>query len=95
MIRVQGRPAGPEVIRVPGGRPVAMVLAAMGLVTTSITIVLSVLPSEDEPNKPLAVIKVVGMTLVLLAAGILIYALGKRRQARNLMAQGAITEPVR
>jgi len=93
MIRVQGRPAGPDVIRVPGGRRVAILLAVLGLITTSITICLSVLPSDDEPNKPLAVIKVVGMTFVLLAAGIVIYSLGKRRQARSLAARAAIAIP--
>jgi amino acid transporter len=92
MIRLQKEPAGPDVIRVPGGKRVAVPLAILGLITTSITICLSVLPSDDEPNKPLAVIKVVGMTLLLLAAGVVIYVLGKRRQARNLIALSAIAE---
>jgi amino acid transporter len=81
MIRVQKRPAGADVIRVPGGRKAAIPLAILGLITTSITICLSVLPNDDEPNKPLAVIKIVGMTIVLLTAGVIVYALGKRRQA--------------
>jgi amino acid transporter len=93
MIRVQKHPAGPDVIRVPGGRRVAIGLAILGLITTSITICLSVLPSDDEPNKPLAVIKVVGMTVVLLAAGVLIYVLGKRRQARNPSSRAALITP--
>jgi amino acid transporter len=83
MIRLQREPADADVIRVPGGRKVAVLLATLGLITTSITICLSVLPSDDEPNKPLAITKVVGMTIVLLAAGVIIYAIGKRRQARN------------
>jgi amino acid transporter len=82
MIRVQRLPAGPDVIRVPGGRRVAIPLAVVGLITTSITICLSVLPSENESNKTLAVVKVVGLTLVLLAAGTMLYVLGKRRQRR-------------
>ncbi len=89
MIRVQEQPAGPDVIRVPGGSKVAIPLAIVGLITTSITICLSVLPSEDEPNKTLAVTKIVGMTLVLLAAGAIVYALGK--PGRRLRARaGAI-----
>jgi glutamate:GABA antiporter len=91
MIRVQREPAGPDVVRVPGGKRVAIPLAVLGLITTSITICLSVLPSDDEPNKPLAVIKVVGMTFVLLAAGVVIYALGKRRQARGRRAETILT----
>ena len=93
MIRLQKEPAGPAVIRVPGGKRVAIPLAILGLITTSITICLSVLPSDDEPNKPLAVIKVLGMTFVLLAGGVVIYVLGKRRQARNVNSHTAIADP--
>jgi amino acid transporter len=93
MIRVQKKPAGPDVVRVPGGRRVAILLAILGLMTTSITICLSVLPSDDEPNKPLSIIKVVGMTIVLLAAGVVVYALGKRRKAHCLTTQAAIANP--
>jgi glutamate:GABA antiporter len=82
MIRVQKYPTAPGVIRVPGGKRAAIPLAILGLITTTITICLSVLPSEDEPNKPLAVIKIVGMTVVLLVAGVIVFALGKRRQAQ-------------
>jgi amino acid transporter len=93
MICLQKEPAGAEVIRVPGGRAVAIALATMGLITTSITICLSVVPSDDEPNKKLAVVKVVGMTIVLLVVGVLNYAVGKRRQARNLNAGTAVANP--
>jgi glutamate:GABA antiporter len=93
MIRVQNKPASADVIRVPGGKRVAIPLAVLGLITTGITICLSVLPSDDEPNKTLAVVKVVGMTFVLLAGGVVIYALGKRRQARSLNPQPVIAEP--
>jgi amino acid transporter len=92
MIRVQKVPAGPDVVRVPGGKRVAIPLAILGLITTSITICLSVLPSDDEPNKPLAVIKIVGMTFVLLAAGVVIYVIGKRRQAQNMIAPTVIAD---
>jgi len=93
MICVQKQPAGPEVIRVPGGKRVAIPLAMLGLITTSITICLSVLPSENETNKSLAVVKVVGMTVVLLGAGVAIYAVGKRRQARILAAHTTTDNP--
>jgi glutamate:GABA antiporter len=93
MIRLQREPAGADVIRVPGGKYAAIPLAILGLITTSITICLSVLPSDDEPNKPLAVIKIVGMTFVLLAGGVVIYVLGKRRQLRILNMRMAVPEP--
>ncbi|MGH7528503.1 MAG: APC family permease, partial [Gemmatimonadales bacterium] len=81
MIRLQWEPAGPEVIRVPGGRPVAIAMAALGFATTTITIGLALIPADDDPNKPLAVIKVVGLTLLLVATGAAVYFMGKRRRA--------------
>jgi amino acid transporter len=80
MIRLQREPAGPGVIRVPGGRPVATSLASLGFVVTSGAIVLALIPSEDEPNKLLAVIKVAGLTLTLVAIGALLYIYGARRR---------------
>jgi amino acid transporter len=79
MIRLQGEPAGPEVIRVPGGRRAAVGLATLGLVTTVGSMGLALIPAEDDPNKPLAVIKIVGLTLLLVAAGALVYAVGRRK----------------
>ena len=80
MIRLQREPAGQDVIRVPGGRPAATSLAALGLAVTSITIVLALIPAEDEPNKPLAVLKVAGLTLLLVGIGALVYIHGARRR---------------
>ncbi len=79
MIVLQREPAGPDAIRVPGGRPVAIVLASLGFVVTSVSIVLACVPADDDPNKVLAVVKVVGASAVLLAVGAAIYAVGKRR----------------
>jgi amino acid transporter len=80
MIRLQREPAGPSVIRVPGGRPVATSVASLGFIVTSGAIVLALIPSEDEPNKLLAVVKVAGMTLTLVAIGALLYIYGARRR---------------
>jgi amino acid transporter len=79
MIKLQREPAGPDVIRVPGGKPVAILVAIVGLLTTSLTIVLSLIPQPDEPNKPLAVLKIVGGTAALVLVGVWIYIAGKRR----------------
>ena len=80
MIRLQSEPAGPWAFRVPGGRPVATGLAALGFATTLGSIGLALVPAEDEPNKLLAVMKVAGLTLLLVAAGTLVYILGRRRK---------------
>ena len=82
MIRLQERAAGPEVRRVPGGRPVAILLASVGLASTSLTIVLSAIPAQDEPHKLLSVIKVAGGALVLIGAGVAVFAL-ERAKARR------------
>jgi amino acid transporter len=83
MIRLQNRPVGPEVRRVPGGKPVAIVLAAIGLVSTALTIVLSVVPPEEEPNKTLAAAKIVGGTGVLVAAGLAVFLFSRWRTSRK------------
>jgi len=73
MFKLQSEPAGPDVIRVPGGKPVARLVAIVGFVTTSITIAISLLPPPDEPNKLLAVIKVVGLCGLLVLVGVAIF----------------------
>jgi glutamate:GABA antiporter len=79
MIVVQREPAGPEVMRVPGGRPIAVALAALGFTVTAISIVLACVPADEEPNKMLAIVKVVGSSMVLVGIGVLVYVLGRRR----------------
>jgi glutamate:GABA antiporter len=79
MIVLQREPAGPEVMRVPGGAPVAIALAIVGFAVTALSIVLACVPPDDEPNKMLAVVKVVGAMLALVAIGVVVYLSGRRR----------------
>ncbi len=79
MFRLQAEPAGPEVIRVPGGPAVARVLAALGFLVSLAAIVLACVPADEEANKVLAVVKVVGSSASLVAIGAMIYFVGKRR----------------
>ena len=80
-IRVQRDPAGPDVMRVPGGRPAAILLGVLGFLTTAVAIVLSLFPPEYEPHKGVAVAKVVGLTLVNVGSGVAVYVWGRRRRA--------------
>ena len=73
MFKLQSVPAGPEMIRVPGGRPIARLVATVGFLTTVFTIALALLPSPDEPNKPLAVLKIVGLSAILVLMGVAIF----------------------
>ncbi|HSZ17047.1 MAG TPA: APC family permease [Terracidiphilus sp.] len=88
MIRLQSKPAGPEVRRVPGGRPVAIGLAALGLLSTAATIVLCTIPGEDEPNKLQAVAKVLGGTAVLIGIGVAVFVAERRKARRHALSLG-------
>jgi amino acid transporter len=79
MIRLQSRSAAPEVRRVPGGKSVAILLASVGLASTAITIVLSVIPGADETNKPLAIAKVIGSMALLAGLGVGVFLFSKYR----------------
>lgn len=79
LIKVQNEPAAAAVRRVPGGPPVARALGALGFATTAVAIVLACVPAEAEPNKPLAVTKVVGSSALLLCIGTIVYAAGRKR----------------
>jgi amino acid transporter len=87
MIKLQREVAGPEVIRVPGGTTVAKLVATLGFITTTVTIALSLIPRPDEPNKALALFKIVGGTGALVLLGVWLYAAGKRRAAREMSAE--------
>jgi len=71
---------------VPGGKIVAMMIAVLGSLTTAVTIALSLIPQADEPNKPLALFKILGATMALVLMGVWIYTAGKRRAAREVGA---------
>lgn len=62
-----------------GVRTLVIAMAVIGLATTLGSIVLATLPRPDEVNKALAVIKIVGMTSVMLGVGVAIYVAGTRR----------------
>jgi amino acid transporter len=82
LIRLQARSADPQVRRIPGGKPVAIALATTGLISTAITIVLSVIPSADETDKPLAIAKVLGGTAVLVGMGVGVFLFSKWKTRR-------------
>lgn len=84
MMRLQREPAPPGIIRMPGGRPMAILLASLGLITTLLTIVLSVVPADDDPHKSASIAKLLGSTGLLAGAGVLVYWKG-RRAARVML----------
>jgi amino acid transporter len=83
LIAVQRLPAGPEVMRVPGGAPVAIFVGGLGFLTTAISVVLSLIPAPDEPNQMLSFIKVTGFTAVLVGCGVVVYGMARSRAERR------------
>jgi len=79
IVKLQREPAGPEVLRVPGGAPVAKLFGVMGFLISVAAIALACVPADDDPNKTLAVVKIVGGSAVLVIIGVIIYFMGKRR----------------
>ncbi len=91
MAWAQSQPAGPEVMRVPGKRPVAIAVAVAGFVTTAGAIVLSVFPAEEEAHKAMAVAKVLVLTAVLVGAGAITFAIGSRKKRKLLSERSAFS----
>jgi len=79
IVKLQSEPAGPEVLRVPGGAPVAKLFGVMGFLVSVAAIVLACVPADDDPNKTLAIVKIVGGSAVMVTIGAIIYFIGKRR----------------
>src|SRR5271165_3560438 len=82
LIRLQDEPVEHGVICVPGGKPVAIALACAGMLATTAVIVGSVIPDANEPNKALAVGKIIVLSVVLLGGGVVLYWVGRRRRVQ-------------
>ena len=80
LVRVQGEPAGADVILVPGGKPAAIAIAIVGFCTTMFAILLSLIPSPEEAHKILVTVKVLGAASVLIGLGMVVYWVGKSRR---------------
>ena len=77
--RAQAQQAPAGTIAPPGGARTARIVAATGFVVTLVTVVCTVVPSPNEPHKTLAVAKLVIGALILIASGVGVYFLGRRR----------------
>jgi amino acid transporter len=78
-LKFRSMPQTPEMVSIPGGRTTLAIAALIGFATTISAIVFAGFPADDDPNKPLAVFKVIGLTGMVLLIGVAIYLIGKRR----------------
>ena len=78
-VNSDGRATDPVASRLPGGRATSLGLALIGLTTTLVALVLAALPAADEPDKALALVKIIGLSAILLGMGAALYRAGRRR----------------
>jgi amino acid transporter len=71
-----------EMVPIPGGKVTVSLAALVGLATTVSAIVFAGFPADDDPNKALAVVKVIGLTALMLLSGVAVYLLGRRKALR-------------
>lgn len=85
-IKLSSGPPVPGESRIWGGRPVLVFVALMGLLATAGSLVVAFVPPPEEGHPALAVLKIAGMTTVLLLLGASLYAIGNLRTRRQLRA---------
>jgi amino acid transporter len=77
--------AGPpraDDLRPIGGRFTILAAATIGFLTTLVAVILALVPPVNEPNKTLAVVKIVGLTVLMVGAGAALYAFGARHKSK-------------
>ncbi|MGH9757356.1 MAG: APC family permease [Candidatus Acidiferrales bacterium] len=77
LIRLQRESCAPDVMRIPGGKRAATAIGILGFTTTLATVIFSVFPASDEPHPIRAVVKIVGLTLLCILAGVFTFRWGK------------------
>jgi hypothetical protein len=88
-IKLSGGPPVPGEARIPGGRFTVVTSAVVGLATTIGAMALALVPAAGESRPLLAVLKVAGTTVMLLAIGLAIYGVGRARSGS--VAQRTVT----
>jgi amino acid transporter len=91
-IKLSAGPSGMGESRIPGGRPVLVAIALLGIATTVASMAISFVPPPEEEHPTLSILKVAGLTTVLFLGGAALYAIGAIR-ARRRLAQGLAGGP--
>ena len=79
-IKGAGLPRVKDLWTPPGGAATTRVLGWLGMVSSAIAILCTLVPSSDDPHPFWAVAKIVGSTLVVAVVGLALYWLAKRKR---------------
>jgi amino acid transporter len=82
-IKLSSGPSVKSESRIWGGRPVLVFVALIGLLATAGSIVVAFVPPPEEEHPALAVLKIAGLTVVLLVVGAALYGAGNMRARRQ------------
>jgi len=80
-IKTASMPPIPRAWAPPGGKRTTLILGWLGMASSFVAIVCSMVPSSSDPNPAWAFLKIVISTLVMLGAGLLLYWTAARRRA--------------
>ena len=83
-------PPRPEDLRPVGGRFTVLLAAMIGFLTTLIAVILALVPPANEPNKALALVKILGLTGAMVGGGVAFYAAAARRKRKLAAAEAAV-----
>ncbi len=72
----------PDSLRVPGGRWTVLAAGMIGFATTLLAMIFAGFPAGDDPNKLLAVVKIIGLTALMILSGVVVYAVGRQKALR-------------
>ena len=86
LIKLQNEPPPDRVLRVPGKRTGAYIVASIGLSVTAFSILLSCWPDKDVTDRAFFFKTVFGTMIADIAIGMLIYFAGGRRKDSNSVA---------
>jgi amino acid transporter len=81
VLRLRAKARTADVILIPGGLPACWVVAGTGMATLALGIVVAMVPPNNSVSPWLFGLKVVGGCTVMIAAGLVFYARGRRAAA--------------
>ena len=83
-------PPLPEDLRPVGGRLTILAAATIGFLTTLFAVILALIPPTNEPDKTLSVSKIIGLTVLMVGSGAVLYVAGARRKRKVTAAEATV-----